>query len=129
LGQGQGQKEELTASTSAEGAEKNFLLDILFHRMSVIACFHYSSHIILCFVPLEETVLSIGRDIAWLDIIGLVTAVSMLEAALAGRGRTVAHGRMSYWQVAPWLRPILGIVGLGLLGFAVVHFLRMFYGF
>jgi hypothetical protein len=68
-------------------------------------------------------------DIVWLDVIGLVTAVSMLEAAIAGRGRTVAHGRVSYWQVAPWLRPILGIVGLGLLGFVVVHFLRTFYGF
>ena len=32
-----------------------------------------------------------GSGIAWLDIIGLVTAVSMLEAALTGRGRTVLH--------------------------------------
>jgi hypothetical protein len=63
----------------------------------------------------------------WLDVIGLTTAVSFLEAALAGRGRTVAHGRTSYWHVAPWLRPILGIVGLGLLGLVVVDFLRRFY--
>jgi hypothetical protein len=71
--------------------------------------------------------LLVSGDIVWLDIIGLVTAVTLIEAALAGKGRTVAHGRLSYWQVAPWLRPILGIVGLGLLGFVVVHFLRTFY--
>jgi hypothetical protein len=73
--------------------------------------------------------LLVGSDIVWLDIIGLVSAVSMLGAALAGRGRTVAHGRVSYWQVAPWLRPILGIVGLALLGIVVVHFVRTFYRF
>jgi hypothetical protein len=82
---------------------------------------------------MEETGMStllallVSGDIVWLDIIGLVTAVTLIEAALAGKGRTVAHGRLSYWQVAPWLRPILGIVGLGLLGFVVVQFLRTFY--
>lgn len=69
----------------------------------------------------------VRSDIVWLDIIGLVTAIMLLEAALAGRGRTVAHGRISYWRVVPWIRPILGIVGLGLLGLVVGHFLRMFY--
>jgi hypothetical protein len=73
--------------------------------------------------------LLVGSDFVWLDIIGLVTAVSMLGAALAGRGRTVAHGHVSYWQVAPWLRPILGIVGVVLLGIVVVHFVRTFYRF
>jgi hypothetical protein len=71
--------------------------------------------------------LLVSSDAVWLDILGLVTAVSLLEAALAGRGRTVAHGRTSHWRVAPWLRPILGIAGLGLLGLVVVHFLRTFY--
>ena len=47
----------------------------------------------------------------WLDIVGLTIAVTLLEAAFYGRGRTVAHGRASYWQVAPWLRPVLGVVG------------------
>ena len=70
-----------------------------------------------------------GSGIVWLDIIGLVTAVSMLEAAFTGRGRTVLRGHVNYWQVAQWLRPILGIVGLGLLGFVAVHFLRTFYRF
>jgi hypothetical protein len=63
----------------------------------------------------------------WLDIIGLVTAVTCLEAAVTGRGRTHGRGRVSYWPVAPWLRPILGIVGFGVLGVVVVHFLRNFY--
>jgi hypothetical protein len=39
-----------------------------------------------------------GSGIVWLDIIGLVTAVSMLEAALTGRGRTVLRGHVNYWQ-------------------------------
>jgi hypothetical protein len=69
----------------------------------------------------------VSSEIVWLDIVGLVTAVTLIGAAIAGRGRTVAHGRISYWQVAPWLRPILGIAGLGLLGLVVVHFLRTFY--
>jgi hypothetical protein len=63
----------------------------------------------------------------WLDVIGLVTAVALLEAAVTGRGRTHGRGRVSYWRVAPWLRPVLGIVGFGVLGGAVVHFLRSFY--
>ena len=62
----------------------------------------------------------------WLDIVGLTIGVTLLEAALYGRGRTVAHGRASYWQVAPWLRPVLGVVGLGLLGLVLVSFLGRF---
>jgi hypothetical protein len=62
----------------------------------------------------------------WLDIVGLTIAVTLLEAAFHGRGRTVAHGRASYWQVAPWLRPVLGVVGLGLLGLVLVSFLGRF---
>ena len=60
----------------------------------------------------------------WLDIIGLALAVSLLEAAILDRGRTHGKGRLRYWRVAPWLRPILGMVVLGLV---VVHFLRTFY--
>jgi hypothetical protein len=69
---------------------------------------------------------SISGHSIWLDIIGLTIAVTLLEAAFYGRGRTVAHGRESYWQVAPWLRPLLGIVGLGLLGLVLVSFLGRF---
>ncbi len=70
----------------------------------------------------------LDRDsIVWLDIIGLGIAVSMLEAAILGRGRTHGKGRVSYWRVASWLRPILAVVGILLLGLVVVHFLRTFY--
>lgn len=62
----------------------------------------------------------------WLDVVGLVTAVTFLEAAFTGRGRTISRGHASFWQVAPWLRPVLGIVGLGLLGLVLVNFLRRF---
>jgi len=62
----------------------------------------------------------------WLDVVGLATAVTFLEAALTGRGRTVARGHASFWQAAPWLRLVLGIVGLGLLGLVLVNFLRRF---
>ena len=62
----------------------------------------------------------------WLDIVGLALAVTFLEASFFGRGRTVLRGHVNYWQVAPWLRPVLAIVGLGLLGFVLVDFLRRF---
>jgi len=68
-----------------------------------------------------------GSNAVWLDIIGLTAAVSLLEAAVLGRGRTHGKGRVSYWHVAPWLRPVLGMIGLVLLGLVVVHFLRLFY--
>jgi hypothetical protein len=62
----------------------------------------------------------------WLDVVGLVTAVTFLEAAFTGKGRTISRGHASFWQVAPWLRPVLGIVGLGLLSLVLVNFLRRF---
>ena len=62
----------------------------------------------------------------WLDVIGLVTAVTFLEAAVTGRGRTISRGHENFWQVAPWLRPVLGIVGLGLLGIVLVNVLGRF---
>jgi hypothetical protein len=68
-----------------------------------------------------------GSGIVWLDIIGLAIAVSLLEAAVLGQGRTHGKGRVSYWRVAPWLRPILAVVGMMLLGLVVVHYLRTFY--
>jgi hypothetical protein len=71
--------------------------------------------------------LIMGSDSVWLDIIGLAAAVSLLEAAIFGKGRTHGRGRISYWPVAFWLRPILGIVGLGLLAVVAVHFLKSFY--
>ena len=60
----------------------------------------------------------------WRDVLGLTMAVTLLEAALVGYGTTVGHGRRSYWRVAPWLRPIFGLIGCGLLGIVVVDFLR-----
>jgi hypothetical protein len=68
-----------------------------------------------------------GGSIVWLDIIGLATAVSLMEATVLGRGRTVGKYRVRYWKVAPWLRPILAVIGIVLLGLVVVHFLRTFY--
>lgn len=62
----------------------------------------------------------------WLDIIGLATAVTFLEAAVTGRGRTVLHGHASHWQVALWFRPVLGIVGFVLLGLVALDFVRRF---
>jgi hypothetical protein len=70
--------------------------------------------------------LLLSRQPVWLDVIGLAIAVTLLEAALAGRGRTIAHGRTSFWHVAPWLRPILSIIGFGLLGLVVVSFFARF---
>jgi len=67
-----------------------------------------------------------GGNAVWLDIIGLALAVSLLEAAILGRGRTHGKGRVRYWRVAPWLRPILAVVGMVVLGLVVVHFLRTF---
>ena len=76
---------------------------------------------------MEAVARFLTSDSVWLDVIGLVTAVALLEAAVTGRGRTYGRGRVSYWRVAAWLRPVLGIVGFGVLGGAVVHFLRSFY--
>jgi len=60
----------------------------------------------------------------WRDILGLTMAVTLLEAALAGQGTTVGHGRRSHWRIAPWSRPIFGVIGCGLLGIVVADFLR-----
>lgn len=68
-----------------------------------------------------------STEVVWLDIIGLATGVSMLEAAAYGRGRTVGKGRVSSWLVPAWLRPVLVIVGLGLLTLEAAHFLWTFY--
>jgi hypothetical protein len=35
----------------------------------------------------------------WLDVVGLVTAVTFLEAAFPGRGRTISRGHAGVWQV------------------------------
>jgi len=68
-----------------------------------------------------------GGRIVWLDIIGLATSFSLLEAAVLGRGGTHLKGRVNDWRVAPWLRPILAVVGMVLLGLMVVHYLRTSY--
>lgn len=68
-----------------------------------------------------------GNVVLARDIIGLATAVSVLEAAILGRGRTHGKYRVRYSHVAPWLPPILGMIGLVLLGLVVLHFLRAFY--
>jgi len=71
------------------------------------------------------SVLNSGHSI-WLDIVGLALSVTFLEAAFYGRGRTVLRGHVNYWQVAPWLRPVLGVVGLGLLSLVLVNFFKRF---
>ena len=63
-------------------------------------------------------------DKAWLDIVCLALSVGLLEGALTGRGTTHGRGGRIYWPVAPWLRPIFGIVGFGLLAFVLVDFFR-----
>ena len=62
----------------------------------------------------------------WLDIFGLTVAVTLLEAAVRGVGTTYGRGRTSQWRVAPWLRPVLAVVGLGLLLLVFIDFLRRF---
>jgi hypothetical protein len=58
----------------------------------------------------------------WIDVLTLAMSVGLLEAAFTGKGSTHGRGRKLYWPVAPWLRPILGMVGFALLAFALVHF-------
>ena len=67
-----------------------------------------------------------SRQSIWVDVIGLAIAVTLLEAALAGRGRTIAHGRTSYWHVAPWLRPMVAIIGFVLLALVLINVLMRF---
>ena len=62
--------------------------------------------------------------INWLDAMGVAGALTCLEAAITGRGRTVGKGRVVYWNVAPWMRPILGGIGLVVLLLACFDFLN-----
>ena len=61
-------------------------------------------------------------DRLWLEIIGLVLAVSLMESAVTGKMRKARTHR--YWPVPLRLRPVFGIVGFGLLGLALVDFFQ-----
>jgi hypothetical protein len=61
-------------------------------------------------------------DRLWLEIIGLVLGVSLMESAVTGKMRKARTHRD--WPVPLRLRPVFGIVGFGLLGFALVDFFQ-----
>jgi hypothetical protein len=62
----------------------------------------------------------------WLDAMCLAASATLLEAAATGRGTTIGRGTINRWRVVSWLRPILAVIGLGLLSFAAVDFLNRF---
>ena len=66
--------------------------------------------------------MSIMSDRLWLEIIGLALGVSLMEGAVTGKMR---KGRTRYyWPVPLRLRPVFGIVGFGLVTFALVDFFQ-----
>ncbi len=66
------------------------------------------------------SLLSRSFDVPWLDVMSLVVAATLLEAAVTGRGTT--RGRR--WQVAPWLQPIFAVVGFVVLAFGLTDLFR-----
>jgi len=58
----------------------------------------------------------------WGDAMGIVGAVTCFEAAFGGYVRHRRSKRTT--PVAGWFRPILGIVGIGLLVFAVWDYMQ-----
>lgn len=69
--------------------------------------------------------MSIGAT-SWLDFAGLAVAVALLEAAIRGVGVTVLKGHSNYWRVTPRFRPLLGLVGVGLLVLVAADVLMRF---
>ena len=60
----------------------------------------------------------------WLEIIGLVLGVSLLEGSVTG---TLPRPRSrSHWPIPLRLRPVFGIFGFGLLAFAFIDFFLQF---
>jgi len=72
--------------------------------------------------------LPLGKYSVWLDVMGLAAAASLIEMALTGKGTTVGRGTTSQWRVAQSLRPIFGVIGVGLLVFAIVDFVKKIWG-
>jgi hypothetical protein len=62
----------------------------------------------------------------WVDFFGFAAALTCLEAAITGTGRTTHKGHVNLWSVSPRLRPILGVAGIGLLIFVAVDLLKRF---
>jgi hypothetical protein len=63
------------------------------------------------------------QDAVWIDIIALVMAVSLLEAAVTGRWR---NRRGPHRPVVDWARPVLALTGFALLVFAVFDSCRRY---
>ena len=61
----------------------------------------------------------------WLEIIGLALGVSLLESAVTGKLRK-ARSQFRYWPVPLRLRPVFGVLGLGLVAFALIDFFQRF---
>lgn len=57
----------------------------------------------------------------WLEIIGLVLGVSLLEGAVTGKVRK-RRSQFRYWPVPLRLRPVFGAAGFGLVAFALIDF-------
>lgn len=66
--------------------------------------------------------MSILSERLWLEIIVLALGVSLLEGAVMGKMRKPRTHR--YWPVPLRLRPVFGIVGFGLMAFALVDFFQ-----
>jgi hypothetical protein len=70
--------------------------------------------------------LPLGKHSVWWDVMSLTAAASLIEMAVTGKGTTVGRGTTSQWRVAQSLRPIFGVIGLGLLVFVIVDFMKRF---
>jgi hypothetical protein len=64
----------------------------------------------------------IPSNVVWLEIIALAFGVSLMKGAVTGKLR----GRFRYWPVPFRLRPVFGVVGFGLMAYALVDFFRRF---
>jgi hypothetical protein len=73
---------------------------------------------------IKGAMMSILSNRLWLEIIGLALGVSLLESAVTGKMRKPRTHH--YWPVPLRLRPVFGIVGLGLTAFALVDFFQRF---
>jgi hypothetical protein len=64
--------------------------------------------------------MSILSNRLWVEIIGLALGVSLLESAVTGKMRKPRTHR--HWPVPLRLRPVFGVVGFGLMAYALVDF-------
>jgi len=68
---------------------------------------------------------SILSNRLWLEIIGLALGVSLLEGAVTGKLRK-PRSRFRHWPVPLPVRPVFGVVGFGLVAFALIDFFQRF---